>query len=217
MLKDLKPSHRFRWSKFCVNNVLRSGVIELSSYLIGVTSCVQVAITILIAIKFGISGNRVELPKWYTVLLVVFICLYMAGFAWSWGPLGWLVPSEIFPLEIRSAAQGINVSLNMLFTFVIAQTFLAMLCSLQFGLFVFFSFWLMLMSIAIKFFLPETKGIPIEEMDGVWRTHWFWNRFVPEDDDTNIPNWGGAVVISFNQWKWYSELRFLLYWLCSSC
>jgi ABC-type spermidine/putrescine transport system permease subunit II len=24
---------------------------------------------------------------------IAFICLYVAGFAWSWGPLGWLVPA----------------------------------------------------------------------------------------------------------------------------
>ncbi|KAH7858780.1 hypothetical protein Vadar_027932 [Vaccinium darrowii] len=76
----------------------------------------------------------------------------------------------------------------MLFTFIIAQTFLAMLCGLKFGLFIFFSFWMLLMSIVIKFFLPETKGIPIEEMAGAWTTHWFWKRFVTKNDNTNIPN-----------------------------
>jgi hypothetical protein len=30
--------------------------------------------------------------------VIAFICIYIAGFAWSWGPLGWLVPSEIQPL-----------------------------------------------------------------------------------------------------------------------
>ncbi|XP_058223586.1 sugar carrier protein C-like [Rhododendron vialii] len=151
----------------------------------------QVATTVLIALKFGTSGNSVDLPKWYAGLVVFFICVYVAGFAWSWGPLGWLVPSEIFPLEIRSAAQSINVSVNMLFTFFIAQVFLAMLCGLKFGLFIFFAFWMVVMSIVIKLFLPETKGIPIEEMAGVWKTHWFWKRYVAEDDNTT-PN-GGMV------------------------
>lgn len=172
--------------------VLRSTIIEFPPGLIGVASaCVQVATTVLIALKFGTSGNSVDLPKWYAGLVVFFICVYVSGFAWSWGPLGWLVPSEIFPLEIRSAAQSINVSVNMLFTFFIAQVFLAMLCGLKFGLFIFFAFWVVVMSIVIKLFLPETKGIPIEEMAGVWKTHWFWKRYVAEDDNTT-PN-GGMV------------------------
>ncbi|KAI3522541.1 hypothetical protein L1887_00407 [Cichorium endivia] len=91
----------------------------------------QAIITIAIALKFGLQGNPGQLEMWYSVLVVVAICIYIAGFAWSWGPLGWLVPSEIFPLEIRSAAQSVNVSVNMIFTFFIAQIFLQMLCALR--------------------------------------------------------------------------------------
>ena len=142
----------------------------------------QAVVAACIGAKFGINGNPGELPKWYALVVVLFICIYVAGFAWSWGPLGWLVPSEIFPLEIRSAAQSINVSVNMLFTFIVAQIFLTMLCHLKFGLFLFFAFFVVLMSIFVYYFLPETKGIPIEEMGQVWKTHWFWSRFVADED-----------------------------------
>lgn len=47
------------------------------------------------------------------------------------GPLGWLYPSEIQPLETRSAGQGIATLVNLLFSFVIGQTYLAMLCSFK--------------------------------------------------------------------------------------
>lgn len=72
---------------------------------------------------------------WYAFLVVAFICLYIVAFAWSWGPLGWLVPSEILPLEIRSAGQSINVGVNMICTFVIAQIFLQMLCALRYRIY----------------------------------------------------------------------------------
>ncbi|XP_021895011.1 sugar carrier protein C-like [Carica papaya] len=141
----------------------------------------QIVVAASIGAKFGINGNPGDLPKWYAIVVVLFICIYVAGFAWSWGPLGWLVPSEIFPLEIRSAAQSINVSVNMFFTFIVAQIFLTMLCHLKFGLFIFFAFFVVIMSIFIYYFLPETKGIPIEEMSKVWKSHWFWSRFVEDD------------------------------------
>ncbi|KAJ1698414.1 hypothetical protein LUZ63_006926 [Rhynchospora breviuscula] len=152
----------------------------------------QVIVGTLIAIKFGTSGEG-DMPKTYAAFVVVFICIYVAGFAWSWGPLGWLVPSEIFPLEIRSAGQSINVSVNMLFTFAIAQAFLSMLCHFKFGLFYFFAGWVVIMTIFIAFLLPETKNVPIEEMVVVWKRHWFWGKFIA-DEDVHVS--GMAVEIS---------------------
>ena len=141
---------------------------------------------VLIALKFGVSGNVTELPEWYSIIVVMCICIYVSAFAWSWGPLGWLVPSEIFPLEIRSAAQSITVSVNMFFTFGVAEVFLSMLCGLKYGLFIFFSVFVAIMTGFIYAFLPETKGIPIEEMRVVWKRHWYWKRFMPDHDDQQV-------------------------------
>ncbi|PON36600.1 Sugar/inositol transporter [Trema orientale] len=140
----------------------------------------QVAVAIIIGLNFGVTGEG-TMTKAEADLLLVLICGYVAAFAWSWGPLGWLVPSEICPLEIRSAAQAINVSVNMFFTFIIAQVFLAMLCHLKFGLFFFFAAFVIIMTVFIFFFLPETKNVPIEEMNRVWKAHWFWGKYIPDD------------------------------------
>ncbi|KAF6256200.1 general substrate transporter, partial [Scenedesmus sp. NREL 46B-D3] len=56
--------------------------------------------------------------------IIALLRLYVAGFAWSWGPLGWLVPTEIQPLETRAAGTGINTFFNFIFTFFIGQLFL---------------------------------------------------------------------------------------------
>ncbi|KAM0951896.1 putative major facilitator, sugar transporter, major facilitator superfamily [Dioscorea sansibarensis] len=141
----------------------------------------QVIVGTLIAAKFGVSGEG-NFSKLYAGFVVLFICLYVAGFAWSWGPLGWLIPSEILPLEIRSAGQSVNVSVNMLFTFLIAQVFLSMLCHMKFGLFYFFCGWVAIMTIFIYYFLPETKNVPIEEMVLVWKNHWFWGKFIADSE-----------------------------------
>ncbi|KZV57879.1 sugar transport protein 10-like [Dorcoceras hygrometricum] len=140
----------------------------------------QIAVGSLIASVFGVSGEG-AFSKGMGDLTLAFICVYVAGFAWSWGPLGWLVPSEIFPLEIRSAGQSINVSVNMFFTFIIGQLFLTMLCHLKFGIFYFFAGWVAVMTIFVYFFVPETKNMPIEEMNRVWKAHWFWGKYIPDD------------------------------------
>ncbi|PHT52427.1 Sugar carrier protein C [Capsicum baccatum] len=64
----------------------------------------------------------------------------------------------------------------------VAQIFLTMLCHLKFELFIFFAFFVVLMTVFINFFLPETKNIPIEEMVIVWKEHWFWSKFMTEVD-----------------------------------
>jgi hypothetical protein len=120
------------------------------------------------------------------------ICTYVASFAWSVGPLGWLIPSETFPLETRSAGQSVTVCVNLLFTFLIAQAFLSMLCHLKFVIFIFFSVWVLVMSVSVLFFLPETKNVPIEEMtEKVWKQHWFWKRFMDNNNNNHITNGNG--------------------------
>ncbi|GAB4832730.1 hypothetical protein Ancab_006747 [Ancistrocladus abbreviatus] len=137
----------------------------------------QVIVAIILGTKFGTDG---VLSKGYSIIVVTVICLFVVAFGWSWGPLGWTVPSEIFPLETRSAGQSITVAVNLFFTFVIAQSFLALLCHLKYGIFLFFAAWITIMTLFVCFFLPETNGVPIEEMILLWRKHWFWKKIVPE-------------------------------------
>lgn len=140
----------------------------------------HVVIAIILAIK--VQDESDELQKGYIIIVVVMVCTFVSAFAWSWGPLGWLIPSEIFALETRSAGQSVNVFTNLLFTVVMGHAFLSMLCHLKFGIFVFFSVWIIIMSIFVLFLLPETKNIPIEEMtERVWKRHWFWKRYIDDD------------------------------------
>jgi hypothetical protein len=139
-----------------------------------------------VVLGLTVQDNSDNLTKGYAVLVVVLVCMFVSSFAWSWGPLGWLIPSETFPLETRSAGQSITVCVNMLFTFVIAQSFLSMLCHLKFGIFLFFSSWVLVMSVFVTFLLPETKNVPIEEMtERVWKQHWFWKRFMGDSEEKN--------------------------------
>lgn len=137
----------------------------------------QVIVGAIMAAQLGDHGG---MSKEYSYLVLILICVYVAGFGWSWGPLGWLVPSEIYPLEIRSAGQSITVAVSFVFTFIVAQTFLAMLCHFKSGIFFFFGGWVVVMTAFVHLLLPETKSLPIEQMEVVWREHWFWKRIVGE-------------------------------------
>ena len=68
----------------------------------------EVVVAGLIAVEFrGATGDAV-MPTGPAIAVLFFTCLFVSGFAWSWGPLGWLIPSEIQPLETRSAGQVCN-------------------------------------------------------------------------------------------------------------
>lgn len=138
----------------------------------------MVIIGIILALKFG-KGE--PLSKGISAALVIFICIFVLAYGRSWGPLGWLVPSEIFPLETRSAGQSIVVCCNMFFTALVAQCFLVSLCHLRYGIFLLFAGMVLIMSIFIYFLLPETKQVPIEEIHFLWQEHWFWKRYCPPE------------------------------------
>jgi hypothetical protein len=125
----------------------------------------------------------------WALAIVVLICVYVSNFAWLWGPPGWLIPSETFPLAIRMAGISFAVSSNMLFTFVIVQAFLSMMCTMKAFIFFFFAISIVVMGVFVLALLPETKGVPIDEMvDRVWQRHWFWKRYFSDADDAKISN-----------------------------
>eukprot|EP00887_Chlorella_sp_A99_P004783 scaffold4.g4783.t1 len=85
------------------------------------------------------------------------------------------VPSEIQPQETRSAGTAAAVVSNFLWTFVVGQVFLTMLCSMRYGVFLFFGGMLIIMVLFVIFFVPETKGLPTDEKIA---SHWFWKKWM---------------------------------------
>ena len=85
---------------------------------------------VVVAAVMGSGFDKVTgyIPRKSATTILAFECLYTAGFAWSWGPLGWLVPSEFHNIETRGTGQAITVCVNFLFSFVIGQAYLTMLC-----------------------------------------------------------------------------------------
>jgi MFS transporter, SP family, galactose:H+ symporter len=95
--------------------------------------------------------------------------LFIAFFAISLGPLGWLLISEVYPLQIRGVAMSFGSFYHWFFDFLVSFSFLTLAAKLgAHGV-----FWLYmcfpLLGFAFAYYLvPETKGKSLEEIENMW-------------------------------------------------
>ncbi|KAL0457237.1 UNVERIFIED_CONTAM: Sugar transport protein 8 [Sesamum latifolium] len=121
----------------------------------------QVAIGAILVTHLKATGT---LDKVLAAVVVVLVCTFVMSFAWSWGPMGWLIPSEIFPIETRTAGFPLDVvpyeGLHFLLLLCL-DSGNGTLCGVP---------------------LPETKGVPIELVEErVWKQHPVWKKFFKDE------------------------------------
>lgn len=101
---------------------------------------------------------------------LIFIIIYTASFMMSWGPITWVLISEIFPNKIRGKAVAIAVAAQWAANYFISSTYPAMMefsGGLTYG---FYGLMSVLSLIFIWKIVPETKGKTLEEMESLWDT-----------------------------------------------
>ncbi|KAJ3702332.1 hypothetical protein LUZ61_006037 [Rhynchospora tenuis] len=145
----------------------------------GIMVICQAAVAWIMRVQLRTDGTK-QMSHGYAMAIVVLMCSHTAAFSMSWGPLHWLIPSEIFPVKVRSAGNGITAAVSAFCIFIQTQFFLSMLCKFKYGIFAYYAGWVLVMTVFIALFLPETKGVPLESMNSVWAQHWYWKRFVKE-------------------------------------
>ncbi|OGM48160.1 hypothetical protein ABOM_002883 [Aspergillus bombycis] len=95
----------------------------------------------------------------------VFVWVYIGTFAFSIACVNWVMPSEMFPPATRGKAVGVAIAANYLSNFIVALITPRMLQSITFGTFYFFLVFSITLGVWTYFCVPETNGVPIEEMD----------------------------------------------------
>ncbi len=100
---------------------------------------------------------------------VLSIIIYAAFFMMSWGPICWVLISEIFPNTIRGKAVAIAVAFQWVFNFIVSSTFQPMY---EFSPMFAYSLYGIICVVAAIFvwkFVPETKGKTLEDMTALWK------------------------------------------------
>lgn len=125
-------------------------------------------------------------------ILIIFVAIYIFFFAASWGPVVWVVTSEIYPLKVRAKSMSVSTASNWLLNFGIAYGTPYMVDtnriegsrSIDLGSRIFF-LWgaFCILSIAFVWFMVyETSKISLEQIDEMYeRVDHAWNsrRFEP--------------------------------------
>ncbi|SCV00982.1 LANO_0F09538g1_1 [Lachancea nothofagi CBS 11611] len=96
---------------------------------------------------------------------IAFMFIWTASFilAWSGGPFVW--SSEVFEQNIRTFVQAINAAMSWVPIFIMTRLTTTMIDKMKFGIFFFFAAIAALAVPFVFFFVPETKGIALEDMD----------------------------------------------------
>lgn len=135
-----------------------------------------------LSICFIYANQLGEVGQW---LMVGLMLAYIAFFAISIGPLGWLVISEIFPQKVRGLGTSIGSLSVWVFNCIVSFTFFKIVEAFSIsgtdivvgqtisenpaGAFFLYGFIALLALIWGYFFLPETKGLSLEEIEKMWK------------------------------------------------
>lgn len=119
----------------------------------------------LFGIGFSLSGADTKSG----MLTVAAVWLFVFCFAFSMGPVPWLMIAEIFPLRVRGRAASIASSANWGCNLIVSFTFLTLLKSLGNAP----TFWLygtvgILGILFVWKLVPETKGRSLEDIEKSW-------------------------------------------------
>ncbi|OMP82155.1 putative glucose transporter rco-3 [Diplodia seriata] len=99
---------------------------------------------------------------------IAFVYIYDVNFSYSFAPIGWVLPAEIFPLGNRAKAMSVTTSATWMCNFVVGLVTPGMLDTIGYGTYLFFAAFCLL-ALAFTFFcVPETRGRSLEDMDVVF-------------------------------------------------
>lgn len=104
-------------------------------------------------------------------VMIVFACLFIVGFASTWGPLVWACIGEMFPYRYRAAGMSLATSSNWLWNFLLAFFTPFITGDIQFAYGYVFAGCNLAAFVIVYFFLIESSGRTLEEVDALYLLH----------------------------------------------
>ncbi|KAF2969697.1 hypothetical protein GQX73_g3936 [Xylaria multiplex] len=136
------------------------------------------------------------------IAAIFFFYLWTAFYTPSWNGTPWVLNSEMFDQNTRSLGQASAAASNWFWNFLISRFTPQLFNALGYAVYFFFASLMLLSIIFVFFLIPETKGVPLEAMDRlfkarpVWRAHGRIMEEWREQDEEWRRNAEGAELTS---------------------
>ena len=96
---------------------------------------------------------------------VAMVYIYALFYGFSWNGIPWLFTAEILPTRVRTAGMAFCICIQWLTQFVVVHSLPHMVLGITYGTFLFFGVCTVLAIAFAWLFIPETKGMHLEDMD----------------------------------------------------
>ncbi|PYI21799.1 MFS monosaccharide transporter [Aspergillus violaceofuscus CBS 115571] len=164
---------------------------EMSLILAGVFNCLQLLTVLVCFVTIDKIGRRplailgglgmgicyiiiaaltaVYGPDWsnkaagWACVAMAFLFILIYGNTYS--PLGWALPSEVFPTALRSKGVALSTCVNWLSNFVVGIVTPSMIAKIPYGTYIFFAAFCILAGGWAFLLVPETSGKTLEQID----------------------------------------------------
>lgn len=124
-----------------------------------------------------------------SLLTLIFVMAFTISFAFSMGPIPWIVIPELFPTYLRGRATGLCVMCLLFANWIIAQFTPMMIDGLGGGIsFAIFAVLDLICLFGIVALVPETMGRTLEEIEHLWqpKTDLAYAKYALSTADANI-------------------------------
>ncbi|KAF9888866.1 hypothetical protein FE257_008235 [Aspergillus nanangensis] len=180
----IKSTGTIAWLWFLIDHVGRRPLLIWGG--VGGSVCLWI-IGAYVKIKNPAENETSELDG-AGIMAIFFFYLYTLFYSPSWNGTPWVLNSEMFDANIRSLAQALAAASLWLWTFIVSRFTPQMFATMGYGVYFFFASLMIASSIFVFFLIPETKSVPLEAMDSLFKTKPVWRahgRIMQELQEAN--------------------------------